>query len=291
MPGTYQSETGTIEQMVVKPPGTAFLHQDKLNREWEKLNYLAAPDFSKAIREFDQLREQFQSWDIDLHFLPEEATLSIDSIYCRDASVISDAGAIICQMGKASRAGEPEALEQFYKSMNIPVLGRISGEGKLEGGDTAWLDENTLAVGRGYRSNAEGIRQLRELAEGHFEVLEVPLPHYKGPADVFHLMSIISPIDEDLALVYSPLMVVTFREWLLDRGIRLVEVPDEEFESMGGNVLAVAPRKCIMLSGNPLTKARLEAEGVEVHTYAGTEISAKGCGGPTCLTRPLLRRK
>lgn len=145
-------------------------------------------------------------------------------------------------------------------------------------------------MGRGYRTNQEGIRQLTELlGDGVEEVIEVPLPHWRGPSDVFHLMSILSPVDRDLALVYSPLLPVPFREYLLARDISLVEVPEEEFESMGCNVLAVAPRVCIMLDGNPLTRERLEAAGAQVHTYRGEEISVPGGGGPTCLTRPILR--
>ena len=197
---------------------------------------------------------------------------------------------ILCNMGKAARRGEPDAEGELYRQLGIPVHGAITGDGSIEGGDVAWLDENTLAVGRGYRTNDEGIRQLRALLEPcRAEIVVVPLPHYRGPEDVFHLMSVYSPIDDDLALVYSPLMVVPFRELLLERGIDLVDVPDEEFDSMGCNVLAVAPRRCIMLDGNPETRRRLEAKGVEVHVIEGAEISGKGAGGPTCLTRPILR--
>jgi N-dimethylarginine dimethylaminohydrolase len=152
-----------------------------------------------------------------------------------------------------------------------------------------WFDERTVAVGRGYRTNDAGIEQFRDLLGPGVDVIVVPLPHYRGPGDVFHLMSIVSPVDEAAAVVYSPLMPVPFREWLCERGVRLIDVPDEEFESMGTNVLALAPRRCVMLDGNPLTRARLEAAGVQVSVYAGSEISVKGGGGPTCLTRPLER--
>ena len=183
-----------------------------------------------------------------------------------------------------------KALEPVLRDAGVPILGAIGGQGRLEGGDVAWLGPRTLAVGRGYRSNDEGIEQLRTLlGDAIDELIVVPLPHAKGPDDVFHLMSILSPIDLDLALVYSPLMPVPFRETLLERGIRLVEVPDEEFESMGCNVLAVAPRRCLMLEGNPRTRSRLERVDAEVHVFEGEQISAKGAGGPTCLTRPLLR--
>jgi N-dimethylarginine dimethylaminohydrolase len=153
-----------------------------------------------------------------------------------------------------------------------------------------WLDARTLVVGRGYRTNDEGIRQLkRHVAGCAEEVIVVPLPHWRGPDSVFHLMSIYSPIDADLALVYSPLLPVAFREALLARGFGLVEVPDSEFDTLGGNVLAVAPRECIQLAGNPETKARLEKAGARVHVFDGEEICRKGEGGPTCLTRPVFR--
>ncbi|MDZ7364124.1 MAG: arginine deiminase family protein [candidate division KSB1 bacterium] len=181
-------------------------------------------------------------------------------------------------------------MGEFFSKMNVPILGVIAGNGRLEGGDVVWLDERTLAVGRGYRTNDEGIRQLQQLLKDLVdEVVVVPLPHWRGPHEVLHLMSLISPIDVDLALVCSKLLPVPFRERLLARGFRLLEVPDEEYESMGCNVLAIAPRKCMMLAGNPRTKALLMNEGVEVWEYLGEEISRKGAGGPTCLTRPIWR--
>jgi N-dimethylarginine dimethylaminohydrolase len=151
------------------------------------------------------------------------------------------------------------------------------------------LTPRALTVGRGYRTNREGIDRLAVLLGPTVELIEVPLPHWKGPSDVFHLMSMVSPLAEDLLLVYSPLLPVPFRELLLQRKFEFVEGPAEEFESMGCNVLALAPRVVIALEGNPETRRRLMAAGVEVHTYRGDEISVKGCGGPTCLTRPLER--
>ena len=171
----------------------------------------------------------------------------------------------------------------------IELCGRIEAPGLLEGGDVVWLDERTLVIGRGYRTNAEGIRQVRSLVGDSVDVIEVPLPHWRGDSDVMHLMSLISPVDRDLAVVYSRLLPVPFRQLLLERGYRLVEVPDEEFDSMGCNVLALSPSRCVMLTGNARTLAALEHAGVEVIEYGGSEISVKGAGGPTCLTRPLVR--
>jgi N-dimethylarginine dimethylaminohydrolase len=223
--------------------------------------------------------------------LPKGTGVGLDSIYVRDASVITPHGVILCRMGKPERTGEPAAQQAFFQSIGVPMLGAIQPPGTLEGGDVTWLDARTIAVGHGYRTNDAGIRQLREfLGDSIDEFIIVPLPHWRGRSDVFHLMSIISPVDHDLAVVYSPLMPVPFRERLLARGIALVEVPDEEFESMGANVLAVQPRRCLMVAGNPKTRARLEQAGAEVLEYDGAEISLKGGGGPTCLTRPLTVR-
>jgi N-dimethylarginine dimethylaminohydrolase len=194
-------------------------------------------------------------------------------------------------MGKDGRKGEPGAAGTFLESIGVPILGAISGEGRLEGGDVVWLDERTLAIGEGYRTNAEGIRQLESLISDLVdELIVVPLPHWEGPGDVLHLMSMISPVSHDCAVVYSRMMPVIFRQRLLNRGMNLVEVSDEEYDSMACNILAIAPGRCLMLSGNPQTSRNLSEAGVEVTEYNGFEISRKGAGGPTCLTRPLLRQ-
>jgi N-dimethylarginine dimethylaminohydrolase len=192
-------------------------------------------------------------------------------------------------MGKPQRAAEPAAQWDAFAAAGIPIAGRITAPGRIEGGDVVWLDPRTIVVGRGYRTNDEGIRQLGAIVGDDVTVVVVPLPHWSGQNDVMHLMSLVSPVDADLAVVYSRLLPVPFREWLLDRGMRLVEVPDEEFESMGTNVLALAPRRCLLLRGNPRTRAALEGAGAEVAEYDGTEISTRGAGGPTCLTRPITR--
>jgi N-dimethylarginine dimethylaminohydrolase len=193
-------------------------------------------------------------------------------------------------MGKPARCNEPEAERRAFEQAGVRILGKITSWGTLEGGDAAWIDDKTLAVGHTYRTNEEGIRQLTSLLKPlGVEVVAVPLPHYKGPSDVFHLMSILSPIDRDLAVVYSPLMPIQFRNNLIKRGFSFVEVPDDEFESMGCNVLAIAPRECLIVKGNPKTRSLLEQAGCKVFEYEGSQISVKGGGGPTCLTRPILR--
>jgi N-dimethylarginine dimethylaminohydrolase len=288
---TAQSEVGSIARLVVKHARDAFQAPEAIAEEWRALNFTAAPDFARAVEQYDAFLELLRSSDSEILMLPKTDGVGLDSIYVRDASVVCDRGVILCNMGKAQRAGEPVAQEAALRPLECSILGSIQSPGLLEGGDVVWLNKRTIAVGRGYRTNEAGIAQLRSiLGDSIDELLTVPLPHWQGPRDVFHLMSIVSPVDRDLAVVYSPLLPVPFREELIERGIRLVEVPDEEFESMGANVLALAPRRCVMLAGNPITRRRLEAAGAQVFEYEGSEISLKGGGGPTCLTRPLQRR-
>ena len=279
-----------MQSVFFKTVKYGFISQDYLNKQWQALIYLEKPNFDKAILEYVAFLALFQRSDIELKYFPQDNSVKIDSMYCRDASIATDFGMIIFNMGKPGRVNEPEAQMQTYVNEAIPILGIIEAPGTLEGGDVAWLDKRTLAVGHTYRTNEEGIKQLKNMLESKgVEVLVVELPHYKGASDVFHLMSIFSPVDKDLAVVYSTLMPIKFRNELLKRNFQLVEVPNEEFESMGCNVLAIAPRHCIMVEGNPKTQKRLEKAGCSVQVYKGEEISVKGGGGPTCLTRPLLR--
>jgi N-dimethylarginine dimethylaminohydrolase len=285
-----RSEVGRIDSILIKHPKDAFISQEQVDGQWKDLNYTGRPDYHQALKEYESFVDILAQDVSEIHYLPRNDTVGLDSLYARDAIVMTPAGAILCNMGKDARRCEPTATGERLRELGIPILGSITEEGKLEGGDLIWLDGKTLVVGQGYRTNDEGIRQLRELTIDVIDDLViVPLPHWKGPEDVFHLMSIISPVDHDLAVVYSRLMPVPFREFLLERGIKLLDVPDEEYDSMACNILALAPRKCLIIAGNPRTKRLLEIEGVEVFEYQGEEISKKGAGGPTCLTRPLLR--
>lgn len=290
-PVGYQSDVGAIKCLLIKHARDAFVSDEAIDRQWRGLGYLGRPNLARAVEEYDRFVALLTEFGIDIHFLPREESVGLDSLYTRDASITCDKGVILCNMGKASRRGEPAAEEAAFRTMGVPVHGTITGDGRIEGGDVAWINERTLAVARSYRTNDEGIRQLRGLlGDCVDELIVVALPHWRGPGDAFHLMSILSPIDHDLAVVYSPLMPVPFRGALLAHGIELIEVPDSEFKTMGCNVLAVAPRRCIMLSGNPQTRAWLEKAGVEAHEFEGQEICTKGAGGPTCLTRPVLRK-
>jgi N-dimethylarginine dimethylaminohydrolase len=285
---THHSEYLKLKSVYLKPTKNAFVSDIYLDVQWKGLDYLSQPGFDKSIEEYKVFEECLG--ETEINYFPSDDTVTIDSIYCRDAAIATDFGMIICNMGKAGRINEPQSQKQVFIENDIPILGEIKSPGTLEGGDVAWLDEKTLAVGHTYRTNEEGITQLKQLLEPkRIEIVVAELPHYKGQSDVFHLMSIFSPVDKDLAVIYSALMPIKFRNELLKRGFKLIEVPEEEFETMGCNVLAIAPRQCIMVDGNPITKRRLEDKGCKVTTYKGNEISLKGGGGPTCLTRPLLR--
>ena len=285
-----QSEVGKLRRVAVKHARDAFGDAAAVERQWRDLRYLARPDVTAATPEYERFLALLEAAGVETLHLPFDDTVGLDSLYPRDASIVCNRGVILCNMGKPQRRTEPAVQEAAFRAAGIPIRGRITGDGTVEGGDVCWIDERTLAVGRGYRTNEAGIRQLRDLVRDCVdEVIVVPLPHWHGPEDVFHLMSIVSPIDRDLFLVYAPLLPVPFREALTSRRIALVEVPDAEFDTLGCNVLAVAPRDVLMIAGNPETRARLERTGVTVREFAGREICLKGGGGPTCLTRPLMR--
>ncbi len=287
-----QSEVNPIKSLLLKHPREAFISQENIRSQWKALNYSDCPDYTEALKEYEDFLSLLKRFIPEILFLPRNEQTGLDSIYVHDPVIITNNGAILCNMGKERRSAEPAAIKEFFLESRIPLLGSINGEGRLEGGDVVWLDENTLAVGLGYRTNEEGIRQLKALTRYFIDdFVVVPLPHWKGPDDVLHLMSLISPVSNDLAVVCSKLLPVPFRYWLLKRGLRLIEVPDSEFETMACNILAVSQERCIMLSGNPRTKQMLESEGIEVFEYTGEEISRKGAGGPTCLTGSLLREK
>lgn len=290
MKTTSHSEYGRLKSVFIKKPEVAFVNEQQVTSQWRELNFLGKPDLSKAIEEYTEFEKILRKSGASISYLPLNPHVTMDSMYCRDASIATDFGMILCSMGKAQRKNEPAAEKLSFEQNKIKILGEIKSPGTLEGGDVAWIDLKTLAVGHTYRTNENGIIQLKNLVEPlGIEVLVASMPHYKGPTDVFHLMSVLSPVDKDLAVVYSPLMPIAFRNTLLDRGFSFVEVPDSEWDSMGCNVLAIAPREVVMVKGNPTTKQRLEQAGCTVWEYDGSEISVKGGGGPTCLTRPIER--
>jgi dimethylargininase len=276
-----QSMTDPLRRVLVRPP------QPDDGARWREYGWRAEPDYEAAAREHEALRALLEEAGAEVIVANGEAG-NPDAIYAYDPVLVAERGAVLLRPGKDGRLGEPDALEADLARAGVPVVARIEPPGTVDGGDTLWLDRETLLAGRGYRTNASGVEQLAA-AFPDAQVHVFDLPHWNGPGEVMHLMSLISPLDRDLALVYPRLAPVRLLELLAERGIAVVEVPDEEFETMGPNVLALGPRRALALDGNPETRRRLEADGVEVLVYRGDEISRKGDGGPTCLTRPILR--
>lgn len=284
------SEYGQLAAVLMKHPRDAFINDAVIAAQWRDLNFSAPPDLPRAVDEYERFLEIIAGNGCEILFLPESDATTLDSIYTRDATVESPLGMILASMGKRSRTSEPYAQAEELRQSGWPVGGAVALPGYLEGGDLIWLDEKTVAVGQGARTNLEGIQQLKTLLNGTVdELIVVPLPDDPGPHDVMHLMSLISPVDRDLAVVYPRLLPDDFKETLRRREYRLIDVPDDEYHTMATNVLALAPRECVMLDGNPRTRTALEKAGAAVHVYDGREISLKGGGGPTCLTRPLVR--
>jgi N-dimethylarginine dimethylaminohydrolase len=282
-------EYSAITQVAIRGAANAFVSDAKLEQEWRPLRFHAKPQIDQALEEYTGFRQLLTSGGAQIIDLDGADNLTIDSIYTRDSILISPGGLILCNMGRASRTPEASANAAAYQAAGHKIAGQITAPGTLEGGDFIWLDKNHAAVGLGPRTNAEGIRQLKALLGEDIELHVVELPDPDHPDDVLHLMSIISPLDRDLALIYRPFMPASFMHWLDALGIQFVDVPEEEYLTMGCNVLAIAPRQAIMLENLPGVKSRLEAAGCTVATYTGLEISRKGEGGPTCLTRPLIR--
>lgn len=281
------SMTATLRTVMVRRP-PAVLDPEV----WRDYSYLRPMDAAQAEIEHGAFRSILAAEGISVIEAGHDAPGLHDAIFTFDPSIMTDAGAVLCRMGKRLRAIEPALAEQMYADLGIPVIGRIEEPGLLEGGDTMWVDEHTLAVGLGYRTNAEGVRHLQAIFDRaglDVEVVSFHLPHWNGPSECLHLLSMISPVAAGLAIAYPKLMAVPFVQLLHDRGWRLVEIPDEEFPTQGCNVLALAPGRCLMLQPNPVAKAKLEAEGCTVLTYRGDEISHNRGGGPTCLTRPIWR--
>jgi N-dimethylarginine dimethylaminohydrolase len=280
---------GALKTVAIRHPRDAFQSDAKIDAEWKDLNFHARPDLQNALKEFDAVERILADAGAEVIHLPPGDGLTLDSLYTHDALVVTPRGLVKPRMGKPQRRKEAAINGAALEERGLPIAGEIVGDGKLEGGDLVWLDRHTLVAGVGYRTNIEGVRQLQELAGDDVEVLWFDMPHYKGPTDVFHLMSVLSPLDHDLAVVYLPLMPVRLVELLQSRGIGFVHVPDEEFDTMGCNVLALGPRHAMMVDGNPETHHRMRQAGVEVKVIKGTDICRKGEGGPTCMTRPLVR--
>lgn len=271
--------TAPLRRVFVRRPGGV--------ERWQEFGWRAAPDPVRMVEEHEALVAVLEAAGVEV-VVGDPLDSALDAIYVHDPAAVTSGGAVLLRPGKELRQVEVDAIEHDFLAAGIDVLARLEAPATAEGGDMLWLDEHTLVVGRGYRTNDGGVDALRA-ALPDVDVLAVDLPHYHGRDEVMHMLSLVSPLADDLAVVYLPLVPVRLVELLEQRGVAFVEVPDDEFETMACNVLALAPRVALTLDGNPETRRRLEAAGVEVRVYSGEELSRKGDGGPTCLTRPLAR--
>lgn len=280
-----QNVVDPVRRVLVKRPDAAFAVEDP-----DRWHYTSRPDLAAAQVEHDALVEVLRRTGAEILYHEAPQPDKADAIYVFDPVLITDEGAVVLRMGKALRRGEEEAIAQKLEEVGVPIRLTLGGDALAEGGDLLWLDECTLYAGIGFRTNREGSRQIQEgLRSSGVQVVEVDLPFFTGPEACLHLLSLISLVDHDLAVVYPPLLPVALWQELRRRQWRIIEVPEQEFLTMGPNVLALSPGECLMLEGNPITRGRLAEAGCIVHTYRGHEISLKAEGGPTCLTRPILR--
>ena len=273
--------TGRLERVLVRPP----LPEDA--GSWRAYGWREAPDVAAAAAEHEAFRALLDAAGAEV-VISRHDPGNPDAMYVYDPVLVGSEGAVLLRPGKEGRRGEPHAIAPSLVAAGVPVTSTMPEPVSVEGGDTVWLDETTLLVGIGYRTNQAAIAALADAFSG-VEVVAFDLPHWNGRDEVLHLMSLISPLDRDLAVVYTRIAPVRLLGLLAERGIEVVEVPDEEFATQGPNVLALGPRRALALDGNPETRRRMERAGVDVAVYRGDEISKKGDGGPTCLTRPLLR--
>jgi dimethylargininase len=277
-----QTLVAPLRRVLVRTPDPLALAR------WREFGWLAEPNPVLAAEQHEALCELLRGAGAEVLFARSDVAGDPDAVYVFDPVIVSDDGALLLRPGKEGRRAEPPAIAKDLRALGVPIAFEMRVPATAEGGDTMWLDQRTLLVGRSYRTNDAGIEALRDELPG-VDVLAFDLPRVQGPDACLHLLSLLSPLDDDLVVGYPPLMPIRLLELLAARDIAIVEVPEEEFGSMGPNVLALAPRVALAVDGNPQTRRRMEAAGVDVAVYEASEISHKGEGGPTCLTRPLLR--
>jgi len=277
-----QTLVAPLRRVLVRAPDPTALAR------WREFGWLAEPDPAVAAEQHEALCELLRGAGAEVVYAGSDVGEDPDAVYVFDPVIVSDRGALLLRPGKEGRRGEPSAIAEDLRALGVPVAFEMAEPATAEGGDTMWLDQRTLLVGRSYRTNDAGIRALGQALPG-VEVLAFDLPRLRGPDACLHLLSLLSPLDDDLVVAYPPLMPIRLLELLAERGIAIVEVPEEEFDSLGPNVLALAPRVAVALENNPGTRRRMESAGVDVSVFEGSEIAHKGEGGPTCLTRSLLR--
>ena len=259
----------------------------------KKWHYGNSFDPTKINDNYSSFTKILTDLDVKILWMESKNNENADSIFTYDASFMTPRGAILLLPGKPLRKGEEKIHEAFYKKNNIPIIGRLSGSASAEGGDIFWVDKETVVIGKSFRTNQEGIEQIKRIFNAfNVIVFSFDLPFFLGSEACLHMMSLISLVDDKKALTYKTLLPIGLVQLLEKKGYDLIEAPEDEFISSEGlniNVLAIKPGECVMISGFPKTKKTLENNGVNVHTFEGNSLCI-GCeGGPTCLTRPILR--
>lgn len=284
------SMVSDLRRVLVCSPRTAGWDIPQQSTNWRELGFHHAPDFSTAQAQHEAMCLQLQSAGAECWEIRSSKNLTLDAVYAHDALLPTDFGLILMNPGKTTRSGEVRQQRDFCAELGIPVLGEIRPPGKAEAGDIVWLDSGTLLVGHGYRTNAMGIEQMRALLKPHdVEVITAPLPHAAGLSACLHLMSLISLLDTRTAIVDLPWLAISTIELLQARGFQWVEIDPSERATLAANVLSLGNRRLLALAENCRTNERLSQSGFDVRTFPGSELGINGSGGPTCLTRPLLR--
>ena len=285
------SNVSTLKTVLLKNPQAAFKSQKTIDLQWQDLNFIDKPDFKKSVTQYENFIDILNDNNVEILYIPEDEITSLDSIYTHDPIFMTPNGAVIGNMGKTQRKPETIMMKNYLNEIGVPILGEIINDATLEGGDVIWIDEKTVAAGLTYRTNNKGIDQLRKiLSTISIEVISVDLPHWNGPVDVLHLMSLISPLNENLFLIYKKLLPISLLKLLKKLDIKTISIADEDYDSLGCNVLPLSTTKCLITSGNDKTFKLIEENGIEVIEFQASEICYKGSGGPTCLTRPIYRK-
>jgi len=284
------SNVKKLKNVILKHPKDAFKSQSNIDGQWEELNFIAKPDYKIALKQYDKLLNILDDNNVSMNFLPSDKETFLDSIYTHDPMFMTPDGAIIGNMGKQFRKKETDMIEEYLINNNIPILGKIKNNGTMEGGDVIWINKSTVAVGLTYRTNIEGINQLENiLSKISITLIKVDLPHWSGPTDVLHLMSLISPLKDKLFLIYEKLIPISFLNFLRSIDINFIHIEESEYETLACNVLPLSEDKCLIVKGNPKTRSIIEKSGIETLEIDASEICYKGSGGPTCITRPIQR--
>jgi N-dimethylarginine dimethylaminohydrolase len=284
------SNVRKLKNVILKHPKDAFKSQINIDEQWQKLNFIDKPDYKIVLKQYDQLLNILTDNNVNLNFLPSDKETFLDSIYTHDPMFMTPDGAIIGNMGKNLRKKEPEMMEKYLICNDIPILGKIKNEGTMEGGDVIWINKSTVAAGLTYRTNMEGIKQLENiLSEINVTLIKVDLPHWDGPTDVLHLMSLISPLKDRLFLIYEKLIPISFLNFLRSIDINFIHIEESEYETLACNILPLSEDKCLIVKGNPQTRSVIDKAGIETIEIDASDICYKGSGGPTCITRPIYR--